>query len=80
MGIFLYLFKTAVIPLTASGKWRGIADILAVGFYLSGAITLFGISFFRNWSTGVAILLIVVHIAMIFGMLSPNVLATVAVG
>ncbi|WP_341429574.1 DUF6803 family protein, partial [Carboxydocella sporoproducens] len=48
LGIFLYLFKTAVIPLTASGKWRGIADILAVGFYLSGAITLFGISFFRN--------------------------------
>ncbi|WP_307189644.1 DUF6803 family protein [Carboxydocella sp. JDF658] len=47
MGIFLYLFKTAVIPLTASGKWQGIADILLVGFYLSGAITLFGISLLK---------------------------------
>ncbi|GAB4266677.1 hypothetical protein Tfer_3305 [Thermincola ferriacetica] len=88
VGIFIYLFKTAVIPLTAGGEWRGIVDILAVGFYLSGVIPLFGISLLEIGLLGrgkteeeklklhavfVAIFLVVAHVAMILGMLNPDI-------
>lgn len=88
LGIFIYLMITAVIPLTTSGAWRGFADVIAVGFYLSGIVPLLGISLLelgilgRNkneegklklHATFIAIFLIVAHIAMIFGMLSPDV-------
>ena len=87
LGVFIYLFKTAVIPLTLTGGWRGIADIIAVGFYLSGVIPLLGISLLevgllkknttdeeklKLHATFVAIFLVVAHVAMIFGMLDPN--------
>lgn len=42
LGIFIYLLATAVIPLTLTGGWRGPADVIAVGFYLSGVIPLMG--------------------------------------
>ena len=42
--IFGYLLLNAVIPLTATGQWRGPADVIAVGFYLLGVIPLLGIS------------------------------------
>jgi hypothetical protein len=89
LGVFIYLFQTAVIPLTTANAWRGIADIIAVGFYLAGVIPLFGISllemgFIMKGKTEdqklklhamfVGIFLIVAHIAMIFGMLDPEVL------
>src|SRR5659263_5441 len=32
-GIFIYLFINAVLPLTATGGWRGPFDVIAVGFY-----------------------------------------------
>ena len=38
LGIFIYLFSNVVIPLSSTGGWRGIADIIAVSFYLLGVI------------------------------------------
>ncbi len=88
-GIFVYLFATAVIPLTTTGGWRGIADVLAVGFYLSGVIPLVGMALLelgviaRNQTPEkklfihaifVAIFLVVAHVAMIFGMVNPDLL------
>lgn len=87
LGIFIYLFFNAVVPLTSTGGWRGPADVIAVGFYLSGIIPLFGISLLeigaiarkrdevgklKLHSVFVGIFLVVAHIAMIFGMLNPS--------
>lgn len=89
-GIFLYLMTTAVIPLTMQGGWRGPADVIAVGFYLLGVVPLGGIALLELGLLGrqldshgrlrmhvafVAVFLIVAHIAMIFGMLNPTLLA-----
>lgn len=89
VGVFLYLFTTAVMPLTSGGGWRGIADVLAVGFYLAGVVPLGGLALLefgllkrgesdeeklKLHATFVAIFLVVAHIAMIFGMLNPTVL------
>jgi hypothetical protein len=88
-GIFLYLMNTAVIPLTRGGLWRGPADVIAVGFYLAGIVPLLGIALLELGILGkqrdergklqlhasfVALFLIVAHIAMIAGMLNPEVL------
>lgn len=88
-GIFIYLFTNAFIPLTLSGGWRGPADVIAVGFYLLGIIPLLGMALLdigvlaknkteveklKLHSIFVAIFLIVAHIAMIFGMLNPDLL------
>lgn len=89
LGIFIYLWGNAVVPITASREWRGIADVIAVGFYLSGVIPLLGISLLeikaiarkrdamgklKLHATLVGFFLIVAHIAMIFGMMNPRVL------
>lgn len=89
VGVFFYLMFTAVIPLTTTGGWRGFADVVAVGFYLSGIIPLGGLALLefgfikksageeeklRVHATLVALFLIVAHIAMIFGMLNPTIL------
>ncbi|MGE5474314.1 MAG: DUF6803 family protein [Ignavibacteriales bacterium] len=88
-GVFIYLFTNAVIPLTATGGWRGPADVIAVGFYLSGIVPLLGMSLLEIGAIArkktseeklklhaifVAIFLVVAHVAMIFGMLNPNLL------
>lgn len=88
-GIFFYLMNTAVIPLTRGGLWRGPADVIAVGFYLAGIIPLLGIALLelgiigkqrdergklQLHTTFVALFLVVAHIAMIAGMLNPEVL------
>lgn len=86
VGVFVYLFSTVVLPLTQAGEWRWIADIIAVGFYLLGVVPLVGIALAdlniigKNTRTRqkchavfVGIFLVVAHIAMIFGMLSPSV-------
>lgn len=88
VGVFLYLFKTAVIPLTVTGTWRGFADVIAVGFYLLGVVPLFGMTLLelglikkhadegqklRLHATFVAVFLVVAHIAMIFGMVNPSI-------
>ena len=86
-GVFIYLFTNAVIPLTMGGGWRGIADVIAVSFYLLGIIPLGGMALMglgvigkgiseqahlKMHATLVAIFLVVAHIAMIFGMLNPQ--------
>jgi hypothetical protein len=88
-GVFIYLFFTAVVPLTTGGEWRGIADVLAVGFYLAGIIPLGGLALLelglikstesaeeklKTHAWLVALFLVVAHVAMIFGMLDPHVL------
>ncbi len=87
LGIFIYLLVNAVIPLTASGDWRGPADVIAVGFYLSGIIPFMGMTLLELGLIGrkkneveklklhailVGIFLVLAHVAMIFGMLSPD--------
>ena len=86
-GVFVYLFLTAVIPLTVNGEWRGAFDVIAVGFYLSGIIPLLGMALLdlgliwrKKSQSGklklhvifVGIFLVVAHVAMIFGMLDPS--------
>ena len=85
LGIFLNLMIT-VVPVI---KWRGAADILAVGSYLSGVIPLFGIALLELGIIGkektddekmkfhfilIIIFLIVAHIAMVFGMVDPTIM------
>ena len=88
-GVFFYLLFNAVIPLTVGGGWRGIADVIAVGFYLLGIVPLGGLALMglgvigknrddqaqlKLHATFVATFLVVAHIAMIFGMLNPTLL------
>ena len=89
--IFLYLLFTAVIPLTLTGQWRGVFDVIAVGFYLIGVVPYVLISLMefnvigknlpvdrkmRLHAIFVSIFLVVAHIAMIFGMLNPALIST----
>ncbi len=82
LGIFVYL-TTQVVPHIV---WRGYSDIIAVGFYLSGVIFLFGIALLELGGLGPNMekdakmklhfmlligFLVVAHIAMIFGMFNP---------
>lgn len=92
-AIFIYLFLNVVIPLTSSGGWRGIIDIIAVGFYLLGVIPFGGMALLDLGIIGknktdleklklhailVGIFLVVAHIAMIFGMLNPDIFTTMS--
>lgn len=43
-GVVVYLLFNAVIPVTQQGAWRGIGDVIAVGFYLLGVVPLLGIA------------------------------------
>jgi hypothetical protein len=89
-GIFLYLFINVVIPLTMDLKWRGVFDVVAVGAYLSGVFPLANIALLEFGITGrhkndreklrshvvyVSMFLVVAHVAMVFGMLSPALLS-----
>ena len=89
VGIIGYLLWTAVIPLTTSGGWRGAADVIAVGAYLLSGVPLIAIALqelgvlhrnvnedaqVRYHATYVALFLVIAHVAMIFGMLSPEIM------
>jgi hypothetical protein len=89
LGVFIYLLFNAVVPLTQTGGWRGIGDIIAVGFYLLGIVPLGGIALLElgllargaseqgklKLHAGlVGLFLVVAHVAMIFGMLNPHLL------
>jgi len=89
-GIFVYLLASAVIPLTSGGGWRGPADVVAVGAYLSGIVPLLGLALvdmrvvagsrtderrLMLHASLVAVFLVVAHVAMIFGMLDPSILS-----
>lgn len=86
-GVFIYLLLNEVIPLTTTGGWRGPADVIAVGFYLSGIIPFLGMFLLETRIIGrkrdeigklkvhaifVGIFLVVAHVVMIFGMLDPQ--------
>ena len=92
-GIFIYLFTTAVIPLTSAGGWHGIIDVLAVGFYLSGVVFLLPLSLmelgiiFKNKTSEqktkihfilISGFLVVAHVAMIFGMVNPEIISNMS--
>ncbi|SDF14222.1 DUF6803 family protein [Sporolituus thermophilus] len=85
LGIFLNLMTTAVPNI----KWRGAADILAVGFYLSGVLPLLSIALMELGIIAkgkddeaklklhfvlLTVFLVVAHIAMVFGMVDPTVM------
>lgn len=88
LGVVAYLLRHAVVPLTASGGWRGWVDVVAVGCYLLGVVPLLGMSLLelrvvgaawdderrlRVHATLVGLFLVVAHVAMIAGMLDPAV-------
>jgi len=90
-GIFIYLLSTAFIPLTTSGEWHTWVDVLAVGAYLSGVVFLLPIALmelrliFKNKTADekmkihfilVSGFLVVAHIAMIFGMVNPEIISS----
>lgn len=90
-GIFLYLLITVAIPLTVSGEWRGIIDILAVSFYMIGVVPFLCMALFELGFIGkrlddqgriklhakyVGFFLISSHVAIIFGLLNPHVFLT----
>lgn len=92
-GVFVYLMNAAVLPLTASGGWRGPADVIAVGAYLAGVLPLVTMALLDlrliggRWSDErrmqahaacVAVFLVVAHVAMIFGMLDPTLMGGAA--
>jgi len=87
-GIFIYLFITAFIPITADGEWHTWVDVVAVGFYLSGAFFLLPLALLDLGIIGrkrteegkqklhfilVSGFLVVAHVAMIFGMINPEI-------
>lgn len=88
-GIFIYLFTNAVVPLTQTSGWHTWVDVVAVGFYLSGVCFLLPIALmelgiiFRNRNAEekmkihfmlVSGFLVVAHVAMIFGMVNPEII------
>jgi len=94
-GVFIYLMKTAYIPLTVNGDWKGWIDVVAVTFYLLGIIPFLGMALldlgliYKNKTEEerlkihaifVSIFLVVAHIAMIFGMIDPSLGSTSAGG
>jgi len=80
--------KTAYIPLTINGEWKGWIDVVAVTFYLLGIVPLLGMALldmgiiYKNrtdeqklkiHSFFVGMFLVVAHVAMIFGMVDPSI-------
>ncbi|OKP91621.1 permease [Paenibacillus helianthi] len=92
-GVFLYLFPTAFVPITANGEWHTWVDVVAVSFYLSGVIFLLPLALLdlgliaRKQSEEnklrlhfilISGFLVVAHIAMIFGMVNPEIMSGMA--
>lgn len=84
--IFIYLLINVVLPLSSSGWWRWLADIIAIVFYLLWVIPLMSLALNHLWiykskkwdiklrAFLISFFLVVAHIAMIFWMLAPSVL------
>lgn len=92
-GIFIYLMINAAIPLTINSGWHTWVDVVAVGFYLSGVIFLLPMALmelgiiFRNKTDDekmklhfilIGGFLVVAHIAMIFGMVNPQIVSSMS--
>lgn len=93
VGVFWYILQNAIIPLTMNGQWRGFADVVAVLSYALGVVPLAGMALVElGWlgknkdessklklhATFVGLFLIIAHIAMIFGMVNPEVFGYVS--
>jgi cytochrome c556 len=89
IGIIYYIMTNAVIPITKSGEWRTVIDVIAVGAYLIAGLPLIWIALqemgFVNKAVDqmgrlkihaicVALFLVFGHIAMIAGMVDPSIL------
>jgi len=87
IGIIIYLTLTAVIPITTSGGWRTVVDVIAVnGYLLSGVpmvlVALLDLGLIHRKQTTqrklgwhaayVATFLVLAHVAMIAGMTDPG--------
>ena len=87
-GIFINLLITAFIPITVDGEWHTWVDVVAVGFYLSGVFFLLPLALLDLGIIGrkrteegkqklhfilVSGFLVVAHVAMIFGMINPEI-------
>lgn len=92
-GIFIYLLMNAVIPLSQSSGWHTWVDVVAVGFYLSGVLFLLPIALmelgilFKGKTDEekmkihfilVSGFLVVAHVAMIFGMVNPEIVGSMS--
>jgi hypothetical protein len=88
VGIIVYLFINAVIPITQQGEWRGAVDVIAVGMYLLSGVSLILVALLELGLlarkkdersklalhvTFVALFLVLAHIAMIAGMVDPDI-------
>lgn len=88
-GIVIYLFFNVAVPLTINGGWHTWIDVVAVGFYLIGFIFLLPVALmelgliFKNKTVEekmkihfmlIGGFLVVSHIAMIFGMVDPQII------
>lgn len=89
VGIIVYLFMNAVVPITKAGEWRTIIDVVAVGTYLLAGLPLIWIALqelglinktldamnkLKVHAICVALFLVFAHIAMIAGMMDPGLL------
>jgi len=92
-GVFIYLMINAVIPLTTTAGWHTWVDVVAVSFYLSGVVFLLPIALmelglvFKNKTVEekmkihfilIGGFLVVAHIAMIFGMVNPEIIGNMS--
>lgn len=83
-----YIVTHAIVPLTMTHMWRGLGDVIAVTSYALSGVILMGIGALNAISLTsmnrpkhaesihvllVALFLVVAHVAMIFGMISPSV-------
>lgn len=88
IGIIAYLTVNAVIPITRAGEWRTAVDALAVGTYLLGGLPLITLALqelglinreksahekLKIHAICVALFLVFAHVAMIAGMVNPEV-------
>ncbi len=89
VAVFVYLTVHVVVPLTANGGWRGPIDVVAVGFYLLGIVSLGGDALLNLGLLAkarsaharlklhvafVGLFLLTAHVAMIAGMMDPTVI------
>ncbi|AKL98148.1 DUF6803 family protein [Endomicrobium proavitum] len=93
-GVIIYLLNNVVIPITQNGQWRGVIDVIAVGTYLLSGIplllvALLELGIFAKKKTEkyklalhitfIALFLIFGHVAMITGMVNPDIFGSKAV-
>ena len=84
---FLGIFASMMIFTVPNIEWRGAADVLAVGAYLSGVVPLVSIALLELGVIGknktepektklhfilLTVFLVVAHVAMVFGMVDPT--------